>query len=217
MDDERRIRFLIPPLFLVASILWGLACDGDTGLQDLVVGLDLQAMTTADFLGVLAGGGVVVVTFGFLLGTVTVFLLRTCFRFFGKYHEIVLSDTAIQQVWDHLAIPSAMQTKRNQLFAGVTLDHEMLKKDKEGVHLWLMRRWNAFNVSATSTLALLVSFVGGALLGIRPSAEWVVSTILILAVFVWSACVAWRDTMGMAEFQARRLPASPVVKARAGG
>ncbi len=202
MDEERRIRFLIPPLFFVGSLLLGVACDPDTSLQGLL-GLDLD--NVGGMLGLLAGGGVVVVTFGFLLGTSTLFILRIGFRIFGRYHEVVLSADALTRVWNYLRVPNDQRNARNELFAGAAFDHEVLRQNKEGIHLWLVRRWNAFNVAATSSTAFLVSVVVGWVVGISMTSKWILPIVLITALFVWSAVIAWRDTMSMAEFQARRL------------
>lgn len=71
MDEGRRIRFPIPPLFLVASLSWGFACDPCTALDDIITRLNLQSLDTGDVLGLLAGGGVVVVTLGFHLSNLS--------------------------------------------------------------------------------------------------------------------------------------------------
>lgn len=203
MDEERRIRFLIPPLFLIGSLLWGIACDPVTSLQGLV---GLEPDDLGDMLALLAGGGVVVVTFGFLLGAITVFVLRTTFRIFlRRYHEVVLSQHALERIWDRLAVPRDDRINRNELYAGAAFDHEIMKNSREGIHLWLMRRWNAFNVSASSTTALVVSVIGGVCcLDVSISWKWVLPVCLIIALLLWSAVVAHRDTMRMIEFQANR-------------
>lgn len=203
MDEERRIRFLVPPLFLIGSLLWGLACDPDNSLQDLV---GLKVDDLGDMLGLLASGSIIVVTFGFLLGTMTVFVLRTTCRVcYSRYHEVVVSPEALGRIWDRLAVPADHRTNENELYAGAAFDHETMKNSKEGIHLWLMRRWNAFNVSATSTTALVVSVIGGVCcLDVSISWKWILPVSLIIVLFVWSAFVSHRDTMRMIEFQANR-------------
>lgn len=204
MDQERRIRFLIPPLFFIASLVWGLARDGDTGLQN-VIGLEFQTMTTQQVLGLVAGGGVAVVALGFFFGTITVFLLRIAFGLRGRYYEVVLPDDALERVWDRLGVSAEKRTKQNELFAGATFDHEILKKKSEGIHSWMMRRWSTFNISAISTIALTTSLLAGLFFDIAMNVEWVLPALLTIGLLVWSAFVAWRDTMRMAEFQAHRL------------
>ena len=116
MDEERRIRFLIPPLLLIGSLLWGIFCDPDRSLQNLT---GLRPDELGSMLGLLAGGGVIVVTFGFLLGTITLFFLRTGFRvFLGKYHEVVLSSEVLEEICNRLNVLPADTSKQNELFAG---------------------------------------------------------------------------------------------------
>jgi hypothetical protein len=96
MDEDRRIRFLIPPLLFVASLLLGAFVDQST--RDLIV-------------KVFAGGGIVVVVVGYLIGTFTYFILRLVFYikasvFKGpRFHESALSDEAFCMLWKRLDAP----------------------------------------------------------------------------------------------------------------
>jgi len=205
MDDVRKIRLLIPPFFLIGSLLWGLWCDHQTSLNTLMPGIKLDDPIA--LLSLIAGGGLIVVTFGFLLGTITIFFLRTIFKCFGKNHEVAVSGDAMQRIQKHLSIPDELCNKKNEFFTGVAFDHETLKNEKEGIHLWLVRRWSGFNISANSTTALILSLLFGKFLGIEITSDWLLTLIPIILLLVWSATMAWLDSMGMVEFQARRFKA----------
>lgn len=210
MDEERKIRFVLPPLFLIGSIGWAVFSDSDTTLNQVIqstFGLEIDDL--GGMLALLAGGGVAVVTFGFLLGTLTIFVLRTTFRIgWNKYHEVFVSNDALDKIWHTIGVTDKQhQTVENELFAVATFDHETIKgTDKtNGIHSWLLRRWNAFNISATSTTALVVSCIVVWCSKIAHSWAWFLPVLVVISLFVWSAIVAYRDTMGMIEFQAKRL------------
>jgi len=228
MDEERKIRFLLPPLFMMASIIWGVRCDPKVTLDGFLrnlsgvqepsnVGVGVvqepSNVGVGDMLVLLAGGGVVAVTFGFLLGTLTIFVLRTTFWFFcGKYHEVFVSQDALNKIWKQIGVNDPEnQPTENELFAVATFDHEILKgSDKrKGIHLWLLRRWNAFNISATSTTGLIVSVFIGKHLDVSITCNWLVPVIFVAGLFVWSSIISFQDTMRMIEFQAKRPDALP--------
>lgn len=130
MDEERKIRFVLPPLFLIGSIGWAVFSDSDTTLNQVIqstFGLEIDDL--GGMLALLAGGGVAVVTFGFLLGTLTIFVLRTTFRIgWNKYHEVFVSNDALDKIWHTIGVTDKQhQTVENELFAVATFDHETIK------------------------------------------------------------------------------------------
>jgi hypothetical protein len=145
MDQDRQIRFAIPPFFLFASLLWG-AYLGGRDLSPI-----FRPETAKEVLGLLAAAAVAVVPIGFLISTLSVTLLRGLAAVFGNpTYEAVLSDSTLERVWNQLA---GKQTKNKKLtlYAAATFDHELLAA---GIHTWLLRRWDSFNVATHSIVAL---------------------------------------------------------------
>src|SRR6266566_3735207 len=97
MDQDRKIRFAIPPFFLIASLLWG----AHLGSRDLS---QIFKRETAKMLGLLAATTVVIVPVGFLISTISVtLLLRGLALIAGTpTYEAVLSDSTLERVWGHL-------------------------------------------------------------------------------------------------------------------
>lgn len=94
-----------------------------------------------------------------------------------------------------------------ELVAGAAFDHGILRKTHEGVHLWLIRRWNAFNIAATSLFGLLFSFpVGYFVIRIPVEPIWYVPVGIFSVIFAFMMFWSWHDTMNMANFMAT-LPA----------
>jgi hypothetical protein len=114
-----------------------------------------------------------------------------------------LSATALNNIQLILGYRD-VRTPRDTLFLAATFDHDRLPKP---IHTWLLRRWNAFNISSSSIVALGLALLLGRRLGIQVWPEWFWTSIALGTVFGGTAAWAWRDTMGMIEFQARRLTA----------
>lgn len=203
MDPERQIRFLYPPLFLIASVLWGLKIDTATSIGDIVP-LALFKEPGTSIVTVVAGGGVLVVALGLLIGSISLVLLRSIVSLWNRQsHEAVLSPTALDTIQLILGYRD-VRTPRDVLFLAATFDHDRLPKP---IHTWLLRRWNAFNISSSSIVALGLALLVGGRLGIQVGSEWFWTSLVFGTVFGATAVWAWRDTMGMIEFQARRLAA----------
>jgi hypothetical protein len=208
MDENRRIRFLVAPMLFIASLLLG-ACL-DPAWHNWIVKTP-EISDWPKWIGLIAGGGVVVLAAGYVFGTLTYFILRLLFcakaAMFGgaRFHEVALSTRALLQVWETLgATPVEMSDQRRQeLFAGVIFDHSVLWESHKGVHQWLFRRWNGFNTAINSLSGLILSFpVGHHLIGIQYTRAWLLLVggfaAILVPVLVW----AWRDTMKMVEFMA---------------
>jgi hypothetical protein len=208
MDEDRKIRFLVAPILFVASLLVGALLDQNArhALDELLNKLDLSKS-----IGLIIGGGALVFAAGYAIGTFTQFVLRLIFRFrphsWGKsrFHEVALSDKSLEQVWGLIGAPPGKpeRYRSQELFAGVAFDHGFLRKDWEGVHQWLFRRWNGFNIAANSISALVLSLLVGPWIGVPREPTWVLSVAAFGLILLCMAILAWRDTMHMLEFMAR--------------
>jgi hypothetical protein len=209
MDEDRRTRFLVAPLLFFTSLAWGLVRDPARSLADVFPGPGPDLTKVSDWIALLAGGGIIVFALGFVIGTSTyvllrlAFVLKACVWDGSGCHEISLSKETLTQIWPKVRAPDAAN-RAHEFFAGVTFDQDILRSKHEGVHRWLMRRWNAFSVAVTSVMGLMLSLIIGAIMRIRLSVEWWVPVAIVCAVLCVSATLAWRDTMGMLSFQAAR-------------
>ena len=203
MDAERRIRFIIPPFFLVTSLIWGLVSNKTITL-DLILGVKSTGL-----IAMLAGGGVMVLPIGYLLGTITIFVLRSFFFLKrncwsgseSMYYEVPLSKPAYESICERIPQVDKLASRKNELFAGVTFDHDILKKKKVGVHKWIVRRWSAFNIAATSVTALIISLLTGWIFEIELKTEWWLPVLSLIVLFIYTAFVAWNEVKQMIKFQ----------------
>jgi len=208
MDEDRRIRFMVAPLLFLASLAWGIVRDPQVGLSNVLPGVELRLSELTGLAAAIVGGGLALFPLGFAIGTTTyvalrlVFLMSRIFRRGSGCHEIALSPDVLAAVWHSIGMPGEPNPAQ-ELFAGVTFDHDTLRRTREGVHRWVLRRWNAFSIAVTSVTALLLSLGAGRLLGIHWRADWHPGVLVLCAVFLISAIFAWRDTMGMLAFQAQ--------------
>jgi hypothetical protein len=211
MDEERRIRFLVSPALFVASLLIGALSDPTGEARKSIVEYILgKSEWSKSLVDLAAAGGVVVFAGGYVFGTITVFILRLVFwfrslfrpRHWSRFHEVALSDASFKQVWERLGAPGKEPVRLQELSAGAAFDFDVLRKDHEGVHRWLFRRWNGFNIAANSISALALSFLAGHFIGIPLSLTWCLS-VGIFGVFLGFVMFwAWNDTMDMLGFMA---------------
>jgi hypothetical protein len=203
MDQDRAIRFAIPPFFLFASLLWGAHLAG-CNLSSI-----FKPEIAKETLGLLAAAAVAVVPVGFLIGTITVCLLRLIVLITGiPTYEAKLSDDTLKRIWRQLRSDQA-QDKKLTLYVATTFDHELLA---DGIHTWLMRRWHSFNVSVNSIVALILAHFFAPVLSIPQSWRWSVSTAILAAILLFQALFAWHETMNMIEFQSHREQKGDVKK-----
>lgn len=211
MDEDRRIRFLVPPLLFVASLGWGMWLDPAwkstisalliTGNSDKSIG---QAIT------LLAGGGIIVFTVGFVIGTAGYVILRLSFLLVSRFiwsrseiitHEVGLDDKSLRLIWSK--IKASGDFDRSAAFiAAMAFDHGILQEINPGVHRWIVRRWNAFSISVTSFFGLVLSMIVGCCASIQFTNAWRIPLVIVLVIFCFSAYFSWRDTMSMLAFQA---------------
>jgi len=195
MDQDRQIRLAIPPFFLLASLLWGAHLSG----RDL--SLIFRPETTKELLGLLAATAVVVIPLGFLISSLTVALLTVSFWLARRpSYEAVLSDSTLDRIWHQLGTTHS-RNKNLILYAAVTFDHELLPT---GIHTWLFRRWNSFNVATNSIIALFIAHGLGRVFSIRQVCAWWISTLVLVGPLLFTSIKAWRETMEMVDFQSYR-------------
>jgi hypothetical protein len=198
MDDDRKIRFLVPSILFLASLFIGALSDPTA--HEFVAGV-LKNSDWSKSIGLIAGGGVVVFAAGYVIGTFTYFILRLIFLCWGRFHEVALSDDSFRQIWDRMGAPGKPD-RSQELSAGAAFDHDVLRSSREGVHRWLVRRWNGFNTAANSLSAVALSFLAGPFIGVPLGRTWFLTVIpfgvILIPVMLW----ARRDMMNMVGFMA---------------
>jgi len=207
MDEERRIRFLVSPALFVASLLIGALSD-PTARKFIVDILEASDLSKS-LIELAAGGGVVVFAGGYVFGTITVFIARVFFWcrhwlrpcHWSRFHEVALSKESFLQVWKRLDAPGEPD-RSQELFAGAVFDFDVLRKDHEHVHRWLLRRWNGFNIAANSICALIFSLLVGPWIGVPWNLTWCLSVLIFAGVLGVVMFLAWYDTMQMLRFMA---------------
>lgn len=205
MDEAQTIRFYVAPVLFLMSLVWGAWFD-PTKQQVILSHLEVDKLPS--LIGLAAGGGFVVFAFGYVIGTFTYAFLRIrfCLRAWccggSRYHEAGLSLRGLARIWRRTGHPGKIDPEQ-ELSAVVMFDFVVLQKSYEGVHLWLVRRWNAFSIGATSVVGLLLSFViGNQVLSISFEWRWWAPVGLFLATCVFVARSAWYDGRRMLKFMA---------------
>jgi len=206
MDKDRQIRFLYPPLIFLGSIALGIYLDNSITLKTLIDKFpDID--TSLNIVLAILGAGSLVLLLGYLLGTVTVFLLKVIFKLLGNgfNYEEWLSDKYYSKIGEIILIDkNQIIQKKDRLYAVSTFDHEFIST---GVHLWLVRRWNAFFISISSTVAIISSLMIG-ILALRISFNicWLIVAIIFSLLLGWLGYHSWNQSMRMIEFQTRVRP-----------
>lgn len=195
MDQNRQIRFLVPPLIFILSIIWGAYLSNDNFCKYFYSNISER------IIGLLAAGAVAVITLGYIISSISIIILRFGFCVFNKFHyETVHSDDTLKRIWCMIKTESAFDGSKI-LYAVSTFDHEILSR---GVHEWLTRRWSSFNISVHSCVALILSHILAPFFNISQSWAWFILTVILLLVFICNAIIAWRETMNMIDFQSHR-------------
>ena len=203
MDQDRQIRLAIPPFFLLASLLWG-AYLGGIDLAPV-----LQPDTAKEVLGLLAAAAVAILPVGFLISSISVTFLGLLARVCRKpTYEAVLKDSTLDRIWPQLGTRQTKDASLN-LYAAATFDHELLAP---GIHTWLLRRWNHFNVATHSIVALGLAHTVAPVFSIPQTWAWLATTAVSIGLFTWTGFNAWRQTMEMLEFQSYRTHRTSVMK-----
>ena len=200
MDAVRQVRFATAPFFLYGSLLLGALLTHRLSLStfkdvapELIVGIGAALIAST-------------LPIGFLIGAISILVLRLAFRAAGRQsYEVTLRSEAWSRVWSRLHVSTPFDTN-DAIYAGVTFDHEILSP---GVHDWIVRRWTAFNISTNSVTALLLAHTIAPLMYIPQTLAWWLVTGPCVSLLSVNAVVAWKHTMRMVDFQSRRLSVVP--------
>ena len=197
MDQDRQIRFVIPPFFLLANLLWG-AYLGECNLEFL-----LKPESTREFLSLLAATTVAVVPLGYLISTISITLLTIVTWMFGKpTYEAVFDPQTLNRVWQRIEMPGDADSSKT-LYAAATYDHECLSP---GMHMWIFRRWTSFNLAIHSIVAILLAHAVALVLSVPHSGKWIASTVGLAIPLALTGGIVWRQVMAMIKFQLDRPP-----------
>jgi hypothetical protein len=205
MDEARTIRFYVAPVLFLMSLVWGAWFDPT---KQHVILDHLQVDNLPKLIGLAAGGGFVVFAFGYVIGTLTYAILRLVFCVKAwccggtRYHEAGLLPK-LENIWLRTGHPGPIDNQQ-ELSAVVVFDFGIIRGKYEGVHQWLVRRWNAFSIGMTSAVGLLLSFaIGPWVLAISLERKWWAPAGFLVLVCVYVACCAWRDGRRMVYFMAQ--------------
>jgi hypothetical protein len=130
-------------------------------------------------------------------------------RMGGRSHEVAFDRVSRPKILERLHVSPKdpgdagdPNDASQDLYVGAAFDFDILLNHHKGVHQWLFRRWNGFNIAANSISALALSLPAGHLIGIPWSLTWYLS-VGIFVVFLWFVMFwAWNDTMNMLSFMA---------------
>lgn len=197
MDKERQIRFLYPPLIFLCSLAFGAYFDPSNELSSSFSNLIKEENSVSIFVAIIGVSSLVLVI-GFLLGTITVFILRILFHKNDWNYEVKLSKNSYKGIGEIILKDKNYSIKKEDyLYLGIIFDHGSLPKN---IHQWIVRRWNAFFISSSSAIALFLSLIIGGLFKICIGWEWLFVTIALIAIFILQSQLSWKETMKMIEF-----------------
>jgi hypothetical protein len=191
MDKDRQFRLLIPPFFLLASVVWEAYLSGDLWSY-------LHATPTPSLASIFGLVGVVTLPVGYAIGVLTMCLLRLfCCCFPNRSYEVPMSRRAMVKIRRRLELPKG--SHKCALCAAAVFDHALLKMS---VHQWLFRRWTTFNICTQCATALLLSYGLGHALHVKPTCAWGITIALSVGFFSWQAITSWKETYDMFDFVA---------------
>jgi len=191
VDKDRQIRLLIPPFFLLASVLWGAYLSGDLGAFLHPTGDG--AATLKSILSIVAVAGVATLPLGYAIGVLTITILSIFSRLFPQHaFDVPVSDAAMKAIWKKLGLSE--QPRDRARYGTAVFDHYLLKTP---VHQWLFRRWSAFLIASQCAFALALSIPFAHALHVHMTRKWLFTVLLVIAVFIWHARVTWREAYKM--------------------
>lgn len=209
MNKERQIQLLYPPLFFLVAFAFAVYLDPSKGI-DTYLPIKEAPIGLEKLVGIVAAGGILIVVVGFLIGTVSICLLRGVFWLAGHAdYGAVLPQGCLARIWPKLRT-TQKRDKSLTLFATATFDHELFP---EAIHQWLLRRWSSFNICVRSCVALALAWGVVWRYSIHPGPDWYVFVSVVVVCFAIQATLAWRETMGMIDFQSYREFPLPDTKA----
>ncbi len=201
MDNNRQIRFLIPPFFLVSSLLLGAYLPEKEILKILPEIKELEKL-----IAVIATAGVIIIAAGFLIGVVSVTIMRLISLFIrfdlkGKY-DAPYTVRDIERIWSKLRVHDDIKPGSNNIIYAISTFQNTVVEER--VQHWLGRRWNAFHVSIHSAIALLLAYAIAPMLDIRFTCCWLLFTLPITAFLSVNGWMAFKETKDMVVFQTYR-------------
>ena len=199
MDKDRQIRFLYPPLIFLSSIAFAIWLGEPSHLTDQIDKF-FKGSNNTSIAVALIGASSIILVIGFLLGTITVLSLRVLFSGNRFNYEFKLSDSTYNKI-GNLILKEGTISKEERMYAGIVFDHSYIP---ENVHRWIIRRWNAFFIASSSTIALILSLIIGLfVIGISFSWSWLLTVIGLGILFIVQGYSSWIETMRMIEFLTR--------------
>ena len=161
MDQNRQVRFLIPPFVFLFSLFCGDFLD----IYELFPAFFKEARSdTLKVLATLLFGGAGVIALGFIIGSISMCFFELRKRICKKDHEPITKD-AVRHFLQVLDIEYEKDYKdkyEGNLYAVGVIHHGLLTAISPGLSDWITRRWNIFTVSLNCFVALILSFSIGA-------------------------------------------------------
>jgi hypothetical protein len=207
MEHDRQLRFLIPPLVFLASLLWGSILDPQSHLLQVLASATAGQREWSQVISLIFAGGVAVVAIGFLISAIAIAMLRLLFlvpylmRWTPGGYEAGVPETSFRSLWKSVTGDSK-PVERDMLYAVGVYDHCRVPST---LHSWVGRRWNTFMVSVNCCVAIgLAHFVASrsAWFGIAPTQTWRRTDATLIIVFLVNGFVARRQALRMLGFAA---------------
>jgi len=196
MDKDRQLRMLIPPFFLIASVVWEAYLSGDLWQYLYATTAATDSASLKTLLSILGVVGVATLPVGYGIGVLTMCLLRLASPLFPhRAYDIPMSKNAMSKIWRRLGVPEG--PPESVLCAAAVFDHTLLQTS---VHQWLFRRWTTFNICTQCAMALLLSYGLGRALHVHPTLKWSLTIVVSIGLFIWQAITSWNETYRMFDF-----------------
>jgi len=209
MDQNRQIRFFIPPFFLIGSVFLA------DSLSCLNLFHRIAELLGKDTLAIAGALGASTIPLGFLIGTISVgilkivsFVMSNCClsnwnnEWEGWDIESPISNDACRKIWPQLDIWTKSEVEfKNRFYISATFDHGILP---ERINKWTMRRWNAFNTNVNCLSALGLSWIVCEYFEVKLTPEWYLSVGVVAFLLIVNARFSWQEIKKMIEFQAGR-------------
>jgi hypothetical protein len=198
MNPDRQIRFLYPPVLILAFLAWAIFEDSRASAK-FVSTITAVPEPLKGTISAVIGGTTAILIIGFTSGTVTFVTLRLIFLVFRRQtHEVPISDAMRTRIW-HAVLPHAPLIPSRILFATAYLHFGRCPKE---VTEWIARRWNAFNISANISFGIAVVMMCVGWFGVicPASFAWFYVGLSGITLFFVNALIAWNDSKGMLHF-----------------
>jgi hypothetical protein len=194
---EKQVRFLYPPLILIASLALGVFLDPNCKYHN-VIGMEI----TKNWVSLIFGTTLILFVAGYIIGTLTITILRILFIGKNGVYELPSkSSDVIRSLNKKLLYKRRFIAKEEELYAYATFDHATIEKD---THSWIQRRWSAFHTASNSATSLVISLIIGTLcLDIKFTVFWLLTVLIFFYIFILASYKARKETIEMINFQVR--------------